>query len=161
MLGIRQLRGNQKRIMARAAGIGIAVTMGLAVALAGGTSASAATVHPMSASQCGAAPGPGTWNTGCIDVYGSGLYVSGVQGSLTSTTAPYFPQDICNLGVHVFGILQGGAHYDVSATNHGCGRGELGLIWYPQANFQNQSLLCEQTGWSGQWSSPICIRIIG
>jgi hypothetical protein len=146
---------------ARVFGVGVAVAAGVAVTLAGSTGASAAgsVVQPLNASGCGSAPGPGTWNTSCISVSGSGLYVGSVEGSLTSTTAPYFPQDVCDVTVHVWGTWQSGASYNVRATNTGCGLGEIGEVFYPQGNFRNGSSLCEQTEYSGQWSTAKCVTI--
>jgi hypothetical protein len=39
---------------------------------------------------------------------------------LDSTTAPYFPQDICDVTVHVFGVYEGGVPYSDwdCITNH-------------------------------------------
>lgn len=141
------------------AGAGAAPAMAATSVTHGSTSAHPSTVRPNDASWCGGAPGPGTWNNTCIDVSGSGLYVGSVQGDLNATTAPYFPADICYVTVHVFGIYEGGTPYSDTATNTGCGTGELGEVFFPQANFQDQSLLCEQTEWNNEWSSPVCITI--
>jgi hypothetical protein len=148
----------------RATAFGVSLAAGVALLLMGSVSASAAeptVIRPLTASECGTAPGPGTWNSSCITVNGTGQWVNTISGELDSTTAPYFPQDVCDVTVHVFGILQFGAHYSRQATNTGCGVGDIGVKFVPETYFQNGSLLCEQTEWSGQWSRAECVKIVG
>lgn len=134
-----------------------------ATASAGGTGkASPANVHPMYqfANECGASPGPGTWNTACIGVHGSAGtgYVDSIDVSLDSTTAPYFPTDICGMNFHVFGVMSNGFPYNVY-SHPGCDRGEVGDSFVPHQWMKAPSELCVQTTWSGLSSSPICVGL--
>lgn len=105
-------------------------------------------------------PGPGTWNKSCMEVYGYSVRVDKVEARLTSTTAPYFPADVCNVRVDVWGTKAGsGVPWSQSGTNTGCGRGSLGMIFYPGEHFQNGSYFCSRTWWSGQAGAANCIVI--
>ncbi|MFZ0387928.1 MAG: hypothetical protein WAL22_19860 [Solirubrobacteraceae bacterium] len=112
-----------------------------------------------SASWCDYAPGPGNVNKSCVDVHGSGEYVTEVDGNLDASDYPYEPSEVCGVTVHVFGIFADGAHYSDTGGDSGCALGDIEESFYPQGDFQAGSLLCETTEWQGQTSRPVCITI--
>jgi len=116
-------------------------------------------VGAFSAFQCIAAPGPGTWNDNCIDVQGTGGYVSTVRSFLTGTVAPYFPADVCNVKIDVWGLTSLGEPWSDTYTNNSCGSGSLGAIFSPQRSFANNSYMCSRTTHSAGASAANCIII--
>lgn len=113
-----------------------------------------AEIRIQSASGCTAAHGPGDWNKHCIDVRGAGLHVDSVEGYLVSTSAPYFPTQICGVDVKVWGTEAGGYYFERKGRNDVCGLGSSGVKWQLNMNFSPGSQMCAQTSYEGNTPGP-------
>jgi hypothetical protein len=114
----------------------------------------------LSATNCRGAEGPGNVNKHCVRVIGTGTYVESVEGWLSSTILPWFPAQICDVTVYVWGRRYWwGENWSRSYRNTGCNLGTLGAKWYVYAHFQAGSWLCARTVWHGYWPEPACIEI--
>jgi hypothetical protein len=123
-------------------------------------SAHASTVRPMTATECGSAPGPGNINTICVTVHGEGIYADKVIIDYSSTDYPYFPQTVCGVTFHGFGIYINGAPFNEWGTIPGCFDGAAEWTFYPNpAGFRANTLVCGTVSWGGQTSDPNCVKI--
>lgn len=112
-----------------------------------------------SGSQCGVAPGPGTWNRICVDVVGTGNYVERVRVRYSATSAPYFPAGFCPVTSRIWGKDGGGVHYE----RQGGPVCALGAAWWTFEVRDYMSYepfwMCGEVTYNQARSNPTCVEV--